>query len=124
MSVDAFVSSDLKRAIDTCRMLATPHNKDVFTTPLLRERDWGGFTGRYIPDLRNEVWPDDIETLDALLERADRFLSLMRQRYPEQTVVAVGHGIVNKAIQAVHFGKDMKDVERMTNCEVRVLELK
>jgi probable phosphoglycerate mutase len=38
-------------------------------------------------------------------------------------VLAVGHGIVNKAIQAVHYGKQMREVERMTNCEVRILEL-
>ena len=41
---DAFVSSDLKRSIDTCRIIAEPHHADVRTTPLLRERDWGSFT--------------------------------------------------------------------------------
>ena len=47
----------------------------------------------------------------------------MAQRYPDSTVVAVGHGIINKAIQAVYWKKEMKDVERMTNCEVRILKL-
>ena len=51
--IDVFVSSDLKRSIDTCRIIAEPHGKEVLTTPLLRERDWGGFTGRYIPDLKD-----------------------------------------------------------------------
>ena len=41
----------------------------------------------------------------------------------DSTVVAVGHGIINKAIQAVYWKKEMKDVERMTNCEVRILKL-
>jgi probable phosphoglycerate mutase len=90
---------------------------------LLRERDWGLFTGRYIPDLKGEVWPDDIETLDDLLARAGRFLDFVRTRYQGKTVLAVGHGIVNKAIQAVYYGKQMRDVERMANCEVRILEL-
>ena len=121
--VDAFVSSDLRRAVDTCRILARPHGKEIFTTPLLRERDWGGFTGMYIPDLKGKEWPSDIETLEAMHERARKFLLLMKQRYPDSLVVAVGHGIINKAVQAVYYGKAMKDVVKMTNCEVRILEL-
>ena len=122
--IDVFVASDLKRSIDTCRILAAPHGKEVTTTPLLRERDWGSFTGKYIPDLQNAVWPDDVEPLDVLLSRARSFLKYIRESFPDQRVLAVGHGIVNKAIQAVFLNKTMKDVERMTNCEVRVLELK
>ena len=121
--IDAFVASDLKRSIDTCRILAVPHGKEVSTTPLLRERDWGRFTGRYIPDLQGVEWPDDVEPLDVLQARARRFLAYIKETYPNQHVLAVGHGIVNKAIQAVHLDKAMKEVERMTNCEVRILNL-
>lgn len=120
---DAFVASDLKRSVDTCRIVAEPHHAEVRTTPLLRERDWGSFTGRYIPDLKDEVWPDDIEPLDALKERSRKFLEFIRRKYPGKTVLAVGHGITNKAIQAVYFNKEMKDIPRMTNAEVRILEL-
>ncbi|MBP3789557.1 MAG: histidine phosphatase family protein [Prevotella sp.] len=120
---DAFVASDLKRAIDTCTLLAAPHAQPVDTTPLLRERDWGSFTGRYIPDLKDETWPDDIESLNELQARARRFLKYIKKTYPNQRVLAVGHGIINKAIQAVHYGKRMQQVEKMSNCEVRVIEL-
>lgn len=120
---DAFVASDLKRSVDTCRIVAEPHHAEVRTTPLLRERDWGSFTGRYIPDLKDEVWTDDIEPLDALKERSRKFLEFIRREYPGKTVLAVGHGITNKAIQAVYFNKEMKDIPRMTNAEVRILEL-
>ena len=121
--IDVFVASDLKRAIDTCRILAEPHGKDIVTTPLLRERDWGDFTGRYIPDLKGLPFPDNVESLGSLFDRARDFLSFIRTQYPNQRVLAVGHGIVNKAIQAVHYQKEMKDVTRMVNAEVRVLEL-
>lgn len=120
---DAFVSSDLKRAVDTCRIIAAPHHADVRTTPLLRERDWGSFTGRYIPDLKNEVWPDDIESLDALKARAMVFLDYIKKEYPGQSILAVGHGIINKAIQAVYYGKEMKEIPRMDNAEIRELEI-
>lgn len=118
---DAIVASDLKRSVDTAAIVAVPHGKPVVTTPLLRERDWGGFTGRYIPDLQGVTWPDDIESLPDLQQRARQFLTWVGETYPDQRVLAVGHGIINKAIQAVHFRKEMKDVARMANCEVREL---
>jgi probable phosphoglycerate mutase len=121
--LDAIVASDLKRSVDTAVILAEPHGLEVVTTPLLRERDWGSFTGRYIPDLKDEVWPDDIETLEAMQERSRAFLDFIRNHYAGKRVLAVGHGIINKAIQAVFYGKQMREVERMTNCEVRILEL-
>ena len=129
--IDAFVSSDLRRAVDTCIEIAAPHFGGdrqaaldaIFQTPLLRERDWGSFTGRYIPDLKDARWTDDIETTDAMRQRARQFLDLMRSRYAGKTIAAVGHGIINKAIQSVFFGKPMHEIERMDNAEVRELTL-
>ena len=121
--IDVVIASDLKRSIDTARIIAEPHGLEVVTTPLLRERDWGGFTGRFIPDLKNEVWPDDIETLENLLSRAGEFIAFDKNTFPGKKVLAVGHGIINKAIQAVYYGKTMSEVQRMMNAEVRVLEL-
>ncbi len=121
--LDAVVASDLKRSVDTATIIAEPHQLKVETTPLLRERDWGGFTGRYIPDLKGEVWPDDIETLENLLSRAGEFIAYIKDTYPGKKVLAVGHGIINKAIQAVYYQKSMNEVQRMMNAEVRVLEL-
>ena len=118
---DAIVSSDLRRAVQTAEILATPHSLPVTTTPLLRERDWGDFTGRFIPDLKGLVFPDNVEPLEQLLARARRFLDFIRRNYPEQCVLAVGHGIMNKAVQAVHYSKPIREVERMKNAEVRVL---
>ena len=120
---DAVVSSDLKRSFDTASIIAEPHGLKVFTTPLLRERDWGSFTGKYIPDLKDKEWPDDIESLDALKRRATEVLNYIRVTFSDQRVVAVGHGIINKAIQAVYYGKPMNEIERMSNAEVRILKL-
>ena len=121
--IDIILASDLKRSIDTARIIAEPHQLEVLTTPLLRERDWGSFTGRFIPDLKGEVWPDDIETLENLLSRAGEFIAYVKQTFPGKKVLAVGHGIINKAVQAVYYGKSMSEIQRMTNAEVRILEL-
>ena len=120
---EAIIASDLKRSVDTARIIAEPHGLEVIQTPLLRERDWGGFTGRFIPELKGEVWPDDIETLENLLSRAGEFIAYVKKTFPGKKVLAVGHGIMNKAVQAVYFGKTMSEVQRMMNAEVRILEL-
>ena len=120
---DAIIASDLKRSVDTARIIAESHHLELIETPLLRERDWGGFTGRYIPELRGVTWPDDIETLENLLSRAGEFITYVKTTYPGKKVLAVGHGIINKAIQAVYYGKQMSEVHKMTNAVVRILEL-
>ena len=121
--IDVVIASDLRRSVDTAAIIAAPHGLEVVMTPLLRERDWGGFTGRYIPSLKNEVWPDDIETLENLLSRAGEFIAYVKKTYPGKKVLAVGHGIINTAIQAVYYKKSMSDIQRMSNAEVRELVL-
>jgi len=121
--IDVFVASDLKRAIDTCRIIAEPHGAVVETTALLRERDWGSFTGKFIPTLKDVDWPDDIETLEQMKSRAQNFITYLKFAYPDQTVLAVGHGLINKAIQSVYFRKSMSEIQKMGNGEMRVLIL-
>ena len=121
--IDVFVSSDLQRSIETCEIIAQPHHQEVVTTPLLRERDWGSFTGKFIPDLKDLEWPDDIESLERMLARARNLLTWLKVTYPDQTILAVGHGIINKAIQSVYFNKHMNEVQKMMNGEVRILML-
>jgi len=119
--IDAVVASDLRRAIQTAEIISARHALPVTTTPLLRERDWGSFTGLYIPELKGRKWTDDIETEEALLLRARDFLLYITTTYPGKRVVAVGHGIINKAILAVYAQCPMREVQRMMNAEVRLL---
>ena len=128
--IDAFVSSDLYRSIQTCRILAQGRQVPMVETPLLRERDWGDFTGEYIPWATGRaVWrrrgqrPANVESAERLLARARNFLTWVRVTYPDQVVVAVGHGIINKAIQSVYHQRPMSQIMKMTNAEMRVLML-
>lgn len=123
--IDAFVSSDLHRSIQTCEIIAKPHHQGVETTPLIRERDWGDFTGKFIPTLPKDSkdWPDNIESLEKMKSRAQNFLTWIKVTYPDKTILAVGHGIINKAIQSVYFKRPMNEIEKMGNAEVRVLIL-
>lgn len=138
--VDVFVSSDLYRSIQTCEIIARPHiealsltgnltdeelDAHIVTTPLLRERDWGDFTGKFIPSLPKDPkdWPGNIETLERMKSRAQNFLTWLKVTYPDKTILAVGHGIINKAVQSVYFKRPMNQIEKMANAEVRVLML-
>ncbi|MCR4921674.1 MAG: histidine phosphatase family protein [Bacteroidaceae bacterium] len=118
---DAIVSSDLRRAYDSAQILARHLHLPVLTTTLLRERDWGDFTGLYIPDIKCMPLPDNVEKMNALLQRATSFLDWVKASYPDQTVLAVGHGIINKAIQAVHYRMLTRDIPKMMNAEYRIL---
>ena len=130
--IDVFVSSDLYRSMQTCAIIARPHleadmhlkgtadasafltEDDILqrieTTPLIRERDWGD-------------WPDNVETLERMKSRAQNFLTWLKVAYPDKTILAVGHGIINKAIQSVYYKRPMNQIEKMANAEVRVLIL-
>ena len=121
--IDAFVSSDLYRSIETCEIIAEPHGMQVRTTSLLRERDWGSFTGKFIPDLKDKTWPDDIESLADMKTRASKFMEWLKTEYPNKVVLAVGHGIINKAIQSVYTGKPMNEILKMKNADVIELSL-
>ena len=120
---DAIVSSDLRRAHDSALILARKLNMNVRTTVLLRERDWGDFTGRFIPDLEGLPLPDNVEDMDHMMSRATKFLEWIKANYPGKTVLAVGHGIINKAIMAVHSGKPPHDILDMSNAEYQILKL-
>ncbi len=127
VAIDVYISSDLKRSIDTCRIIAGKPDVNIIQSKLLRERDWGSFTGKYIPELANlnnpDEWPKDIETLDELKARAAQFLAFVKENYENKTVLAVGHGIINKAIQSVYHNKPMNEIAVMKNADVRILEL-
>ena len=120
---DAIISSDLQRAFDSAQILSHQLNLPVQTTSLLRERDWGDFTGRYIPDLKGLPMPENVEKMEALLLRAKSFLEWGKTTFPDKTILAVGHGIINKAIQAVHYGKLTREIPKMLNAEYRILYL-
>ncbi len=123
LSIDAFISSDLKRCSDMCKIIAGKRASEIVLTPLLRERDWGAFTGRYIPELKDEPFPPDVESIEALKQRCSFFIDFLKINYPNKTVLAVGHGITNRAIQAVVYQKEMYEIPRMENAEIREIYL-
>ena len=118
--VDFFISSDLQRAMDTCAIIAEAHpGVPTATTPLIRERDWGSITGTAFSMLPHTQWPADVESMKNMKSRARMFVEMIRNEHPNQTVVAVAHGIINKVIEAFLTNRSIYDVVKMKNAEVR-----
>lgn len=122
---DNIVVSDLQRAIDTARILNEPHGLRLTQTHLLRERDWGVFTGQHITDIRilPKDFPPSVESPLQLQQRARIFLRFLLKHFEGQTILAVGHGYFNRCILAEFYGKSPHDIPRWGNTEVRKFTL-
>lgn len=123
ISFDALVTSDLERALHTARIVNDALHLPVFPTPLLRERDWGSLTGMPVASVRGLDFPDDVESVGKMYSRARRFLIYIKECFAGRTVLAIGHGLFNRCVQAALAGVEIHDIPRMQNAEVRRIEL-
>ena len=110
--LDVIVCSDLARSYDTAKVVAGYHGKQPQPTPLLREMDWGIYTGETLADVDWEHLPPSVESVDELYHRV---------KYAGKCILAVGHGAFNRAILTyLNGGKpaDMVDLPIMENTSV------
>ncbi len=120
--LDLVVSSDLQRVTDTVRIAMGKRNLPWTTTPLLREIDWGSWTGLFLDDVDRNYPPSDAETWDMLYQRAEKFLDYVRKNCKGKRVLVVAHGQINRALQAglERMPKEKKNaIPLMRNGEVR-----
>ena len=122
---DSFVSSDLQRALHTARIINEPHRLHIVPTVLLRERDWGEFTGLRARDIRVDKnhFPPSVESQGHLGYRARCFIEWLLNHFDGQRVLAIGHGYFNRCIVAYWEQQPVHEVPRWGNAEVRVLHI-
>lgn len=124
--LDAVVCSDLARSYDTACFVARSHGLEPQPTPLLREMDWGVYTGETLEDVDWYHLPASVESVEDLYGRAGRFVDYLRDTFPGKRVLAVGHGAFNRAILAYLSGKqpfDMVEMSIMGNTAIERLEI-
>ena len=88
--------------------------------------DWGSWTGLAIKEVDLQHFPADVETEAMLYERAGRFVDYLKERYDGKQVLAVGHGLINRAVQAHIQGvtlEHLRSVPKMNNAELRRFKL-
>lgn len=108
--IDAVVCSDLARSLDTAIFIARARGLTPHQTPLLREMDWGIYTGQQLHDVDWMHLPPSVESLEALYQRAIDFTYYVKKNFPDQRVVAIGHGAFNRAIIAYLQGQTALDM--------------
>ena len=118
--IDVIVSSDLARSYDTAMAVASRRNMEPVQTDLLREIDWGKFTGQPGTESLSRGTEETIETREHLYDRAGRFLNFLLERFDGKRILVVGHGCINKAIlaHAKSVGiEGMYDIPLMNNAD-------
>ncbi len=104
--IEAIVTSDLGRAVDTCRAIAQKLGLDFETDPGLRERHLGVFQGLTFPEFSEQhpeafaIYKDpeqDVavpggESRQEHLERCVQAVEQFIARHRGKTVLVVGHG--------------------------------
>ena len=119
--IDCILSSDLKRVIDTVNYAMADRQ-----TKLLREIDWGKWTGLKIDSVDKQNPPEDAETKEMLYERGKRIVEYIKEKYSGKNVLVVAHGLINRSIQAHILGVDINElynIPHMKNAEVRKFTL-
>ena len=116
----------LKRCMDTAEIVMEGRELPWETTSLLREIDWGSWTGLRIKEVDLHHIPADVETEEMLYQRAGCFLDYIKANYEGKTLLAVGHGLINRAVQAHIQGvtlQHLRSVPKMDNAELRLFML-
>lgn len=121
---DAIISSDLKRTLDTATILNEPHSLPIISCSLLRERDWGELAGIKIEKIKGKTFPDSVETIEEMTNRAHRFIQYLKENFEGNIILIVGHGVFNRCIQSVLHHKTIQDFPRMGNAETRIEYIK
>ncbi|WP_308777626.1 histidine phosphatase family protein [uncultured Bacteroides sp.] len=121
IELDAVLSSDLQRVVDTVRLAMAFRNLPWEKTPLLREIDWGSWTGLPLDSVDRSRIPADAESKEMLYERAGKCIGYIRRHYQGKRLLVVAHGLINRSLRAQIEGipaDRLTSIPHMDNCEV------
>lgn len=134
---DKVYSSDLKRALDTAKIIA-PQN-EIITTPYLREIDVGNWSGQYFPNIKEndpELYrlyfesPEkynrpDGESLKDVMNRIEKFFEEYILNADEENILVVSHGVTIVGIFDYVEGVELKDFWKnrvLRNAKFNIIE--
>lgn len=124
------VSSDLKRAMDSAQILAENLNLPIIPMKMLRERDWGKYTGITIAEAKEKYFkegkwnfPDSAETDEEIYQRAQSVLMYLKENYNDEVILLVTHGQFARNLFGAYQGCSYKEVSSFSNAEVRIMEI-
>jgi broad specificity phosphatase PhoE len=135
----AVYSSPLSRAVKTAEAIAKHVDLSVQVHPGLADIDYGQWQG-FTPDEARERWPKmidtwyntpqtahipDGETLDELRDRGLGAVNELAVRHEGQTIVLVGHTVINRIILLGVLGLGNENFWRIKQdtCAINIFEL-
>ena len=138
--IDYIYSSDLGRAVETAEIIANKFDKEVITTPALREMGFGEWEGLLIKEIqenyadiyktwRNQPHLAEIpggETLQIIKERTDKFLQELNEKYDGKHIVLVTHSVTARVILLSVLNSAMENIYRINqgNTALNVIEFR
>ena len=130
IDIDVVISSPLKRAYETARII-TEGRLPINTDDRLIERDWGMCEGAHIEEVDTvKCWnfflnTDDngIEKVQDLLARVSEFLEDIKVKYKDKNVLVVAHSAVLRAIHyCLHSIPEDGDMSKLEIPNLRLIE--
>lgn len=130
LDIDIVISSPLKRAVDTARII-TNNKYPINIDDRIIERDWGMCEGAHIEDVDTvKCWnffinTDDngIEKVQDLLARVSEFLEDIKVKYKDKNVLVVAHSAVLRAIHySLHPIPEDGDMSKIEIPNLRLIE--
>ena len=132
--IDLTISSPLKRACETAKIINETKNLEIIYDDRLLERDFGEFEGldyneRYEPllwDYYENKEYEKTERMDNFFKRIYDFCNEIKEKYKDKTILLVTHEGITKVINC-YFNGIPEDGNLQTlglkNCEVKVYNL-
>lgn len=130
LDVDVVVSSPLRRALDTAKLI-TGNKKEIVTDDRLIERDYGLSEGKPVDEeLTIKYWDfrlntdiNEVEKVQDLMFRITEFIEDLRNKYENKKVLVVAHSAILRAIHyAINGIPEDGDLLKIEIPNLRIIE--
>lgn len=130
LDIDVVISSPLKRAIDTAKII-TEDKFPINVDDRIIERDWGFCEGANIDSVDTvKCWnfylntdANKIEKVQDLLSRVSEFIEDIKNKYSNSNVLVVAHSAILRAIHyCLHPIPEDGDMSKLEIPNLRIIE--
>ena len=130
LDIDVVISSPLKRAIDTAKII-TDGKFPINIDDRIIERDWGFCEGENIDSVDTvKCWDfylntdaNKIEKVQDLLSRVSEFIEDIKNKYSNSNVLVVAHSAILRAIHyCLHPIPEDGDMSKLEIPNLRIIE--
>lgn len=127
--ISIIFSSDLQRTIETTNILNSSFEipAEVIYSELLREVDFGDYTGKKIAEVDWNNLPENYENFSQTTKRAQEFFTILKNKIKERkfegNVLIVTHRIFINAIANTIGGLENEEMIEQENNSVNIITL-